>query len=144
MRSPSPTPSPLSGGAEGLSPRGRQDRWNGRRGSDSDETPRSYRNALAGELSPPSAPAAVVPLELRSEVCVEESTAIDALAGSDDALEEEDGGDAAWEELAHVLRKKASCGRRAGKKVASRSRASAMGSDRVEAILGRRLAMRNI
>ncbi|KAK1648165.1 hypothetical protein QYE76_065970 [Lolium multiflorum] len=108
----SPTPSPTA------SPRGRADRWRGGRGSNSEDTPRSFRDMLAGESearhteAPESSHARrVVRSMVRRE---EESTAIDELDDSEDQLDDEE--EAPWEEPAHVTRKRAR-GRRGGKKV---------------------------
>nr|XP_051206928.1 uncharacterized protein LOC127322022 [Lolium perenne] len=112
----SPSPSPEA------SPRGRSDRWRRGRGSDSEDTPRSYRDALAGERAAARAevPESSRAREMRSMVCrEEESLAFDELDDADDPLEEEDD-DAPWEEPSHVTRKRAR-GRRGGRKVAARA-----------------------
>ncbi|KAK1630578.1 hypothetical protein QYE76_004893 [Lolium multiflorum] len=116
--SPSPCPSPSPAG----SPRGRADRWRGGRGSDSEDTPSSFRDALMGARTAESIDvpeSSRARREVRSMVRREEaSTAIDALDDSDDLIDEE-GEEGPWEEPAHVTRKRAR-GRRGGKKVAAR------------------------
>ncbi|KAK1627408.1 hypothetical protein QYE76_001723 [Lolium multiflorum] len=97
---------------------GREDRWRGGRGSDSEETPRSQQDAFdggrarrGGDRPEPSS----ARREVRSLVCrEEESAAFDELDDLEDPDEEEE---APWEEPTHVTRKR---GRRAGKKVAAR------------------------
>nr|XP_051207157.1 uncharacterized protein LOC127322790 [Lolium perenne] len=122
MASPSPIPSLSPTPSPAASPCGREDRWRGSRGSDSEETPRSYREALAGG----SAAAHVdgqedsqVRREVRSMVRAEGmSSAIDELDDSDDMLDEED--EAPWEEPTHVTRKRAR-GRHGGKRAVARA-----------------------
>nr|XP_051219532.1 uncharacterized protein LOC127336731 [Lolium perenne] len=119
MTSPTPSPSPSPPPASG--PRGREDRWRGGRGSDSEDTPRSQRGGLddgwvARNDRPESSSAR---REVRSMVFrEEESAALDELDDSEDPLDEEE--DAPWEEPTHVTRKRAR-GRRAGKRVAARA-----------------------
>ncbi|KAK1660332.1 hypothetical protein QYE76_048491 [Lolium multiflorum] len=120
MASPSPSlsPSPSPAG----SPRGRADRWSGGRGPDSEDTPRSFCEALVGagaaeRVDEPEGSHAR--REVRSMVRREEpSTAIDELDDSKDLLDEEEEGP--WEEPTHVTRKRAR-GRRGGKKVAAKT-----------------------
>ncbi|KAK1620983.1 hypothetical protein QYE76_026500 [Lolium multiflorum] len=112
----SPTLSPTAG------PRGRADRWRGGRGSDSEDTPRSFRDVLAsgggaGQTDAPESSHAR--REVRSLICREEvSMAIDELDDSEDQIDDEE--EAPWEEPVHVTCKRAH-GRRGGKRVAARA-----------------------
>lgn len=121
MATPSPTSSPPQSTTP-ASPRGREDRWRGGRGSDSEETPPSYSEALVGGSAARRAgEQEVVQLrrEVRSVVRMEErSSAIDELDDSGDELDGEEEGP--WEEPTHVTRKRAR-GRRGGKRAAARA-----------------------
>jgi hypothetical protein len=113
----SPSPSPVAG------PRGREDRWRGGRGSDSEDTPGSTATRWsAGERRRANEPeSSRARREVRSVVSREvEQEAFDKLDDLEDPLEEDDG--APWEEPAHVVRKHAR-GRGGGKKVAARAAA---------------------
>nr|XP_051222116.1 serine/arginine-rich splicing factor RS2Z32-like [Lolium perenne] len=118
MTSPTPSPSPSPPPSSG--PCGREDRWRGGRGSDSEETPRSQQGVLtAGRERRSDRPeSSSARREVRSMVCrEEESAAFGELDDPEDPLDEEE--EAPWEEPTHVTRKRAR-GRRAGKKVAAR------------------------
>ncbi|KAK1631913.1 hypothetical protein QYE76_006228 [Lolium multiflorum] len=117
--SPSPSPPPASG------PRGREDRWRGGRGSDSEETPRSQPVGLGGgrEVAVDMPESSRSRRMVRSEVLrdeEEEGVAFDELDDSDEPIDDpiDDEGGNRWEEPSHVTRKR---GRRAGRKVAARA-----------------------
>ncbi|KAK1612093.1 hypothetical protein QYE76_035766 [Lolium multiflorum] len=120
---PSPSPSPSPPPAPG--PRGREDRWRGGRGSDSEETPRSQPVDLGGgrevvvDRPESSRSRRMVRSEIfREEEEEEEGVAFDELDNSDDPIDDEEGEQ--WEEPSHVTRKRTR-GRRARRKVATRA-----------------------